>query len=459
MSKKKKSVEEMLEEALVPGEEQPYVAPDNWVWIKLKGIGSVKGGKRLPKGHSLLDEQTLYPYRRVTDFKSGTIDTDNIKFISSETASKIERYIINKDDVYISIAGTIGRTGIIPESLDGANLTENAAKITDIRGTDNTFIYLALNTEVLQTQIRESIVSSSQPKLALFRIEELKIPLPPINEQKRIAEKVVRLLGKIEEAKQLIEEAKETFELRRAAILIKAFQGDLTSRWREENDLKFDWKNVKLGELVKEGPQNGLYKPQGAYGNGVLIVRIDNFYNGKINEWKTLKRLTLNEDETNIYGLSNNDLIINRVNSIDYLGKSALVRNLEEPCVFESNVMRLRTSEIVDPEYLVLYLNSNKGLQELRKNAKHAVNQASINQQDVKNAIVPLPSIDEQLEIVAILKRLLEREQDATKLIDLNSKLNILRSSILSRAFGGKLGTNDPTEENVMGLLKEIESK
>jgi type I restriction enzyme S subunit len=267
---------------------------------------------------------------------------------------------------------------------------------------------------------------------------------------------VERLLNKIDEAKQLIDKAKETFELRRAAILDKAFRGELTAKWRNTHNIFSEWEETTLGELIEAGPQNGLYKPKSAYGDGTLIVRIDNFYNGQINEWNTLKRLQLEKKEIELYGLDNNDLIINRVNSIEYLGKSALVRNLEEPCVFESNVMRIKLNQRVIPEYIVLYLNSSKGLQELRKNAKHAVNQASINQQDVKNPLIPLPKIEEQIEIVNILKGLLEREQLSFISINTNNQFNLLKSSILSKAFRGELGTNDPTEESAIELLKEV---
>lgn len=392
----------------------------------------------------------------MVDLKEGTVLDHDLKYISKETHQLISRYIISNDDVYISIAGTIGRTGIVPKHLDGSNLTENAAKITNIKGSFNKFIHFLLNSIELKNQIDLSMKATSQPKLALHRIQDLKIPLPPINEQRRIVNKIEILLNKINQAKQLIVEAKETFELRRAAILDKAFRGELTANWRMENDVDFDWELRKLGDLVKEGPQNGLYKPKNAYGDGTLIVRIDSFYSGEIKEWETLKRLHLEGNELNLYGLDNDDVIINRVNSIEYLGKSALVRNLVEPAVFESNVMRLKLNDKIIPEFLILYLNSFKGLEELRKNAKHAVNQASINQQDVKNVSVPLPIKEEQIEIIRMLNLILNKEKLARDCIDLMEKVKRLESSILSKAFRGELGTNLSTEENAIELISNI---
>tara|TARA_Y100000296_G_C5098872_1_gene218847 strand:- start:432 stop:863 length:432 start_codon:yes stop_codon:yes gene_type:complete len=108
--------------------------PTGWKLQRIEEIADVKGGKRLPKGYSLVKENTGFPYIRVTDMKNGTVDESGILYIPVDVAPKISRYIINKDDVFISVAGNgLGITGIIPESLDGANLTENADKLTNLK--------------------------------------------------------------------------------------------------------------------------------------------------------------------------------------------------------------------------------------------------------------------------------------------------------------------------------------
>ena len=124
-----------------------------------------------------------------------------------------------------------------------------------------------------------------------------------------------------------------------------------------------------------------------------------------------------------------------------YLGKSALIRELPENCVFESNMMRIILKvEYVIPEYLIKYLNSGLGLQELRKNAKQAVNQASINQQDVKSVKIPVPSLPEQQEIVHILDTVLEKERTAKSAAEqVLEQIDLLKKSILARAFRGEL--------------------
>lgn len=138
-----------------------------------------------------------------------------------------------------------------------------------------------------------------------------------------------------------------------------------------------------------------MYKPKTSYGSGTKILRIDCFYDGKLEPWEKLKRLEITDEEKHTYLLSVNDIVVNRVNSMPYLGKSALIRKLPEQCVFESNMMRIKINiRKANPEYVIRYLNSSIGLQELRKNAKQAVNQASINQQDVKMVKIALPSLE-----------------------------------------------------------------
>jgi type I restriction enzyme S subunit len=155
---------------------------------KIGEIASVKGGKRLPKGMFVIDEPTPHPYLRIVDFADYGIDRTNIKYIDEEAFEKTKRYTIDKADVYISIAGTIGRVGIVPDDLSGANLTENAAKITNISGdVDHKYLMYYLRGSVGQGQIANRTGGTSQPKLALCRIADIDFPCPPLPIQRKAA--------------------------------------------------------------------------------------------------------------------------------------------------------------------------------------------------------------------------------------------------------------------------------
>jgi len=180
--------------------------------LSIGSFASVKGGKRLPKGAEYSAVPTAHPYIRVVDLMDQTVNLDDLQYLDDTTQKAISRYIINKNDVYISIAGTIGQIGMVPECLDGANLTENAAKI--VLNTDAPVLpeylmwYLALPAG--QQQIDSKTMHTTQPKLALFRIEEIEVLVPSFEQQRYF----------IDFAKQ---SDKSKFELQEAIVRIDNF--------------------------------------------------------------------------------------------------------------------------------------------------------------------------------------------------------------------------------------------
>ena len=158
-----------------------------WPLTTIGDIAAVKGGKRLPKGKLVQDEPTPYPYIRIVDFSSDGLDTSNVKYIDAEVYQKISRYTITNDDIYISIAGTVGLVGIVPPSLSGTNLTENAAKVCEIRlEVDKRYLLYTLRSPHGQQQIAAKVGGAAQPKLPLYRIKEISFPLPPLPTQRHI---------------------------------------------------------------------------------------------------------------------------------------------------------------------------------------------------------------------------------------------------------------------------------
>ena len=163
--------------------------PACWSVIELKQIATVKGGKRMPKGKPFAGHVTPYPYIRVSDLGNGTIRQDNLKYVLPKDREAIKRYTISKNDLYISIAGTIGMVGSVPEALDGAQLTENAAKIVfyDLQTLCPSFVKHVLTSGEVQERLnQEKGTGGGVPKLALFRIESTQLPMPPLSEQRSI---------------------------------------------------------------------------------------------------------------------------------------------------------------------------------------------------------------------------------------------------------------------------------
>lgn len=167
--------------------------PFTWCWVHLGDIVRVLGGKRIPAGRKLTTEDTGHKYIRISDMKNRSVDAEKLQFVPEDIYPSIAQYIIHKEDVYITVAGTIGRVGKIPESVDGANLTENADRLV-FSNLDQDWLIYCLTSTFVQKQIEYLTTQVAQPKLAIKRIQEFLLPLPPFAEQKRIVAKLEELL-------------------------------------------------------------------------------------------------------------------------------------------------------------------------------------------------------------------------------------------------------------------------
>ena len=174
-------------------DEVPFELPEGWCWCRLGTITTVLGGKRIPAGRKLSLEKTDHIYIRVSDMKDSGVSMDNLQYVPDDIYPSISRYIINKEDIYITVAGTIGKVGKIPPELDGANLTENADRLVfSIINQD--WLIMCLQSSVVQSQIADATTKVGQPKLAIARIQNLFIPLPPVDEQSRIVAKIEEIM-------------------------------------------------------------------------------------------------------------------------------------------------------------------------------------------------------------------------------------------------------------------------
>lgn len=160
------------------------VIPEAWDVKAVEQVGFVTSGKRLPLGSSLVDQPTPHPYIRVTDMRPGTVCLSEIKFVPERVFPAIKRYRIYQSDIFISVAGTLGIVGKVPPELDGANLTENADRITNISCSRDYLLHV-LSSPLIQSTIDSIRTVGAQPKLALARIRKFAIPLSPIEAEQR----------------------------------------------------------------------------------------------------------------------------------------------------------------------------------------------------------------------------------------------------------------------------------
>lgn len=268
----------------------------------------------------------------------------------------------------------------------------------------------------------ESTTSFSTVKhISARQILDIELPLLSLDEQRRIVDLLSRAEGIVRLRRQAQQKAAELIP----AIFIDMF-GDPTTNLK-------GWPRLTLGELIATGPTNGLYKHKSAYGAGTPILRIDAFYDGCITDLASLKRLKIEPDEQRRFALAAGDIIVNRVNSPEYLGKSALVPELLEPTVFESNMMRFSIDDqLALPEFVIALLQDPSSRRHFLANAKHAINQSSINQQDVKSLPVIAPPLHLQREFARRVAAVLAIEQQQQAAM---AKAEATFDSLLARAF------------------------
>lgn len=259
---------------------------------------------------------------------------------------------------------------------------------------------------------------------------KIKVSIPSLDEQSRIVSRIDELFSELDKAVDTLNTTKEQLAVYRQAVLKDAFS----------NIPREMYKPLKL--VMEEMPQNGLYKSKSFYGEGNPILRIDGFYDGEVVPNYEYKRVRLEAEEIKKYALHIGDIVVNRVNSMSYLGKCALIRNLEEPTIFESNVMRFRLDkQQIDLEYAMYYLSTSFGRHELIKNAKQAVNQSSINQTDVGNALIPIPKdLEAQRNIAQKISAHIAVCNNIEQGIDTAfAQADAMRQSILKQSFEEKI--------------------
>ena len=166
-------------------DEIPFEIPSTWSWQKIKAICEIKGGKRIPKGMTFQKEKTDHIYIRVTDMKDETISEDNLVYISNSIFNLIKNYTVSKEDLYVTVAGTIGRCGNVPDNFDGMNLTENADKLTNLI-VNKEWVLTVLTSKYAIDAMNYKAHQVAQPKLSIETLENIFIPIPPKNEIRKI---------------------------------------------------------------------------------------------------------------------------------------------------------------------------------------------------------------------------------------------------------------------------------
>jgi type I restriction enzyme S subunit len=353
----------------------------------------------------------------------------------------------------------------------------NKVHLTDFEGLGSGEIIVLTPTEDIHPRYLAYLLNSQEfvryadhrstgdrPRVNYDKIKEFELPLPPLAEQQRIVAKIEELFSKLDSGVSELQKGTEMLKQYRLSLLKAAFEGKLSNRARTQNgwevtqdyeehgdppdilDIPSKWRWVEAGSVI-DSLRNGIYKPKEYYNDdGIASLRMYNIEDGQI-VWKDIKRMDLTDEELEKFRLEPGDLLVNRVNSRELVGKAAVIPEALEECVFESKNIRVKLTEDLRGKYLAhwFYLFRKRYFM---SQVKQTVGQATVTQTQIKEMPIPLAPIAEQNKILETIERresILSgiREQLETNI----TRAKRLRHSILKWAFEGNLVPQEPTEE------------
>ena len=446
MPKKKTAltIEERLQQALVPAEEQPYEVPENWVWVRLGAIAEIVTGGTPSKKHPEYYGGN-FPFYKPSDLDQGRLTYDASEYLSEE-GKNVSR-IIPKNSTAVCCIGSIGKCGyLMCEGTTNQQINSAIPKINSL------CLYYYLCTENF---VQDLLSMASATTIAIVnksKMESCAFPLPPLSEQQRIVERIKELFAKLDEAKERLQEVADSFAVRKAAILHNAFTGELTKQWRRENGVSDEsWEESNFGKFTVS--QYGYTEKAHWEKVGPKFLRITDIQDNKV-DWDEVPWCPIDEAGMKQYAVQIGDIMIARTGATT--GKSYLICDDVE-AVFASFLIRLKVvDKNLDYNYLYGYMQSEDYWRQIT-DFSSGIAQPGVNANKLKQIKFKCPSLPEQHEIVRLIDDLLARERAAQQAAEQAlASIDLMKKSILARAFRGELGTNKASEASALELLKQV---
>lgn len=462
MPKKKTAltIEERLQQALVPAEEQPYEVPENWVWVRLGAVCGFERGITFPSSakYNERDDENI-PCLRTANVQD-ELELNDLIYVNKKYYKNNIDKLIRKNDIIMSTANSrelVGKTSFVykveyPMIFGGFVMALRANKLL------SKFLFYYLRLEFLLGRFRgESTQTTNIANISSSVLGEYTFPLPPLSEQQRIVERIEELFAKLDEAKERLQEVADSFAVRKAAILHKAFTGELTKPWRRENGVSDEsWEEKFVKDICNDIKVGIVIKPSQYYTdqkNGVAAFRSANVRESYIED-KDWVYLNKNGQDTNKRSeVHTGDVLIVRSGNP---GTACVVTEKYDGFNAIDILIAVPDSKKVTSEFLCAYTNS-PACKTLISNNKRGMALAHFNVGGYSQLPISLPSLPEQHEIVRLIDELLARERAAQQAAEQALvSIDLMKKSILARAFRGELGTNKASEASALELLRQV---
>ena len=441
--------EERLQAALVPDWEWPYKLPENWCWTRLGSVSTIVGGGTPSSGVAEYYENGTIPWISPADL-SGYSDmyishgAKNITELGLENSSA---RLMPAGTVCLSSRAPIGYV-VIAQNDISTNQGFKSMLPSPCFISEYLYWYLKGNKELLESYASgTTFLEISGRKTA-----QVEFPLAPLAEQQRIVDRIESLFAKLDEAKETAQAVVDSFETCKAAILHKAFTGELTAKWREEHGVRMEsWEHHQFSDLcaiVRGGSPRPAGDPRYYDGNIPFmkvadITRNDSPYVSKVEysiKEEGLKKTRMVEANTLLLTNSGATLGVPAITTIRTTFNDGIAAFIG-----------------IDIDSLLFYYYFWTSKTAFLRSINMGAAQPNLNTKLIGEVEIDVPQTAERVEIARVLNALLSKEQQAKEAAEaVLDQIDLMKKSILARAFRGELGTNDPSEESAVELLRQV---
>ena len=435
--------EDMLRETEFLSTIENQILPNNWCWISLKSIASILNGFAFKSDHYSVDGIRVI---RITNVQDGFIEDNSPIFYPIETKKEIEKYLLQEDDLLISLTGNVGRVALLPASLLPAALNQRVGCIrTNDSIVSKKYLFYLFQGESFQKDCVKNAKGSAQLNMSTEWLKEQSVPLAPFPEQQRIVDRIESLFVKLDEAKEKAQAVIDGYEDRRAAILHKAFTGELTRTWAAQQGISLDAWQTKRFDDVAEVKSN-LVDP--AEYPDLPHIAPDNIEKktGKLLDYHTVAEDAVKSGKHRFYA---GQILYSKIRP--NLSKVVVI-DCDGLC--SADMYPIEPKDGVNTKFLWYYMLSDDFVLQASTAGSRSV-LPKINQKELASLKIQITELKEQEKVVAVLDKFFEKEQQAKGAAEqVLDQIDSMKKSILARAFRGELGSNDPNDEPAIELLK-----
>jgi len=481
----------------------------DWSIVKLGEI--CEKAAKIKRKEAIPDEKFIYLDIGGIDNQSNRI-ADYKTYYWKDAPSRAQQVVKVGDTLFSTVRTYLKNIAMVDNlQFEGQICSSGFTVIRAINGlADSKFLFAFSLFEGFLRPLNKLQTGTSYPAVRDKDVFGQIIPIPPLPEQRAIVSKIEQLFSDLDNGIDNFKKAQEQLKRYRQSVLKSACEGRLVpteaelarsegrdyepaevllarilkerrEKWNGKGkykepaapdtnrlpELPEGWCSANVGQMTGS-MKNGIYKPKEFYAaDGFACLRMYNIDQGKI-VWKDIKRMNLTKEEIDEYLLVPGDLLVNRVNSRELVGKAAVISSGIEKCIFESKNIRVRVlNEVVNPYYLCYHFTL-AGTEYFNRNAQQVVGMASISQPQIARFPVLLPPLAEQQRIVVEVERRLSLcDKMEETIAESLQKAESLRQSILKKAFEGKLlsetelegARNAPDWEPAEKLLERIKAE